>query len=273
MLALDIKNNYFEFKLVKLLPFMNEYLEILNSTPIGMVIAIFFGLSFGSFATMASYRIPRGEDIVFQPSHCPACGHRLLTLDLFPLFSWLANKGKCRHCKVSVSIRYPLIEIFTAILFVLTFYKFGFSAIGLSIYLLAICTVIIITTDLEQAQIPKQIIVVLFINAVLYRYYKEIPLEEYFVTPILGVALALIAKYAVKGKVIKLPDIVFFTITVMFINVNEIVAYLVFSASIAFLIYYITGWKGRYPIYSSLVISLFLCIIFPEQTYSSFFRA
>lgn len=70
-----------------------------------------FGIQFGSFATMASYRIPRGDDIVFTPSHCPKCNHRLTILDLFPIFSWIFFRGKCRHCKAPISPRYPLIEL------------------------------------------------------------------------------------------------------------------------------------------------------------------
>jgi len=74
------------------------------------LLGFIFGIQFGSFATMASYRVPRGEDIIFTPSHCPKCNSRLHILDLFPIFSWLCFWGKCRYCKAKISPRYPLIE-------------------------------------------------------------------------------------------------------------------------------------------------------------------
>lgn len=72
------------------------------------------GLVLGSFATMLSYRLPRGLSIVSPPSTCPRCKTRLGPADLVPLFSWLFSKGRCRHCGAPVSARYPLIELVTA---------------------------------------------------------------------------------------------------------------------------------------------------------------
>jgi prepilin signal peptidase PulO-like enzyme (type II secretory pathway) len=70
---------------------------------------------FGSFATMLSYRLPRGLSIVWPGSHCPACKSPLRPRDLAPVASWIAQRGKCRYCGVFIGWRYLLIEIAVAV--------------------------------------------------------------------------------------------------------------------------------------------------------------
>jgi leader peptidase (prepilin peptidase)/N-methyltransferase len=77
-----------------------------------------FGLVFGSFTTALSYRLPRGESVAKGRSRCPACGHTLTASDLVPVLSWVAHGGKCRHCGVKISGRYPAIELTTMALFI-----------------------------------------------------------------------------------------------------------------------------------------------------------
>ena len=79
------------------------------------------GIFFGSFSTLAVYRIPRKIDITHERSFCPNCGHRLGFLDLFPLLSFLVLGGKCRYCKEKISIRYFLIELLFGIISILFF--------------------------------------------------------------------------------------------------------------------------------------------------------
>lgn len=65
----------------------------------------------GSFVGLVAYRLPRAEPIVFGRSACPSCHTTLTARDLVPLLSWLAARGRCRHCDASLSSRYPLTEL------------------------------------------------------------------------------------------------------------------------------------------------------------------
>lgn len=78
------------------------------------------GLLVGSFLNVVIFRIPRGESIVVPGSHCPACGQALRFWELIPLISFLIQRGKCSSCQSSISWRYPLVEVLTGLLFVLT---------------------------------------------------------------------------------------------------------------------------------------------------------
>ena len=77
------------------------------------------GTLFGSFFTLAVYRIPLGKDITHERSFCPNCNHRLEFLDLIPILSYICLGGKCRYCKQKIRPRYFLLEIMSGIVFVL----------------------------------------------------------------------------------------------------------------------------------------------------------
>ena len=77
------------------------------------------GSFFGSFFTLAVYRIPKREDILFKHSYCPNCNHKLGFFDLFPIVSYLVLKGKCRYCGNKIRARYLILEILSGMSFVL----------------------------------------------------------------------------------------------------------------------------------------------------------
>jgi len=82
-------------------------------------IIFIMGAFFGSFYTLAVYRIPLGQNIVYMHSYCPKCNHKLGVLDLFPILSYIFLGGKCRYCKNPIRIRYLLLEVLSGFVFVL----------------------------------------------------------------------------------------------------------------------------------------------------------
>ncbi|ADO76999.1 prepilin peptidase [Halanaerobium praevalens] len=87
-----------------------------------MIFLIFvLGLIIGSFLNVVIYRLPKKESIVYPASHCPNCGHELTPLELIPVFSYIFLRGKCKDCGEKISIRYPIIELFTGIIFIINY--------------------------------------------------------------------------------------------------------------------------------------------------------
>ena len=86
-----------------------------------------FGLIIGSFLNVVILRFDDLKSMVKTRSHCPKCKKQIAWYDLFPFFSYLLLKGKCRSCKEKISIQYPLVEVATALVFSLLFWKFGLS--------------------------------------------------------------------------------------------------------------------------------------------------
>jgi leader peptidase (prepilin peptidase)/N-methyltransferase len=75
------------------------------------------GSCIGSFLNVVIWRLPRGESLSYPASHCPKCGHPLAAWQNVPLLGWLVLRGRCFYCKAPVSVRYPIVELFTALLF------------------------------------------------------------------------------------------------------------------------------------------------------------
>ncbi len=85
-----------------------------------LVVAVLVGLMVGSFLNVVIYRMPRNCLSIVRPrSHCPSCQTPIAWYDNLPLFSWALLNGKCRHCKGAISMRYPLVEATTGLLFFL----------------------------------------------------------------------------------------------------------------------------------------------------------
>jgi leader peptidase (prepilin peptidase)/N-methyltransferase len=86
-----------------------------------------FGLIVGSFLNVVIYRVPRGESIVHPRSRCPGCGHEIREYDNIPVLSWLILRGRCRDCHEPISARYPAVELFTGVIFLVMAVHFGFT--------------------------------------------------------------------------------------------------------------------------------------------------
>lgn len=89
-----------------------------------MVIFLFvLGLSVGSFLNVVIYRLPRKESLITPPSSCPNCHIPIKWYDNIPVVSFIILRGRCRNCGQRISLRYPIVELFTGILFVFVFLK------------------------------------------------------------------------------------------------------------------------------------------------------
>ena len=83
------------------------------------IVFFMMGAVFGSFFTLAVYRIPLHQDITHKRSYCPNCHHRLEFLDLIPILSYIFLRGKCRYCGHKIKSRYLILEVLSGLVFVL----------------------------------------------------------------------------------------------------------------------------------------------------------
>ncbi|MEL6580047.1 MAG: prepilin peptidase [Cyanobacteria bacterium J06621_12] len=122
---------------------------------IGFTIAFTFGACIGSFLNVVIYRIPAGISLVHPPSRCPKCMHPLGITENVPVFGWLWLRGRCRWCKTAISSRYPIIEAITGLVFMLVFWRFGYSleTIGYCLFLSWLISLSMI--DLDTMTLPS----------------------------------------------------------------------------------------------------------------------
>lgn len=144
------------------------------------------GTVFGSFFTLAVYRIPLRQDITHTRSYCPNCNHKLSFWDMVPIFSYTILGGKCRYCSEKIRPRYLLLEVLSGIVFVLFAISFKFDIYHIligetQVLAYAIAGVLYIATlfiiagiDKENIKIEKPVILFGFICVILYIVYLYI---------------------------------------------------------------------------------------------------
>lgn len=117
------------------------------------------GAIIGSFLNVVIYRVPRGESVVRPRSHCPNCAQPVRPRDELPVLSWLLLRGRCRDCSARISVRYPLVEALTAIVFAATAVRFAGEWWRLPAYLfLAAVGVALAAIDLDTHRLPTAIV-------------------------------------------------------------------------------------------------------------------
>jgi leader peptidase (prepilin peptidase)/N-methyltransferase len=101
--------------------------------------------------------MPKNESFVVGRSHCTMCNHTLRNRELIPLFSYIFLKGKCSECNKPISIRYPLIELINALLYVLIFFINGLSVESIIYSIISSTLIVIILIDYEHQIIPDEL--------------------------------------------------------------------------------------------------------------------
>ncbi len=130
------------------------------------VLIFVFGLVIGSFLNVCIYRIPLKESIVKSPSHCTMCNEKIKPKDLIPVLSYIILKGKCRYCKGKISVRYPLIEILNAFLYLFCYFRVGLDVVLFP--LLGLCSVLLVMSviDMDTKEIPNRLVLILLVLGV-----------------------------------------------------------------------------------------------------------
>jgi leader peptidase (prepilin peptidase) / N-methyltransferase len=125
------------------------------------VVALLGGLIAGSFVTVVSHRLPRGESIVGPRSRCPHCGAQIAAYDNVPVLSWLLLRGRAGCCGAPISPRYPLTELSLGVLYAATVVVHWGEGTAIALGLVLLTMLMTITlTDLEQRMIPNRVLLV-----------------------------------------------------------------------------------------------------------------
>jgi leader peptidase (prepilin peptidase)/N-methyltransferase len=103
-------------------------MDLLTNAPVVSFLAGLFGLIFGSFLNVCTFRWPEDESVVFPGSHCPKCGDPIRWYDNIPVVGYILLGGRCRACRDRISLQYPLVELATGLVWAGVFSYAGFSA-------------------------------------------------------------------------------------------------------------------------------------------------
>jgi prepilin signal peptidase PulO-like enzyme (type II secretory pathway) len=257
------------------------------------------GLIFGSFLSAFTYRLPRGMSVAKGRSICPKCKKQIAWYDNIPLLSYVILGGKCRNCGKHISLRYPLIELTTSLLFLFIYYYFsnciavqGTSLHGgscfyvniLSVwvlpYLLLVGTILlaILIIDLENQIIPDELVFLLFGLTFAIMLFSSV--SHFYINVFTGITAGLFLlglHLLTKGKGMGLGDVklalfggLYFgyplTITWMFLS------FIIGALVGLFLIVIGKAKFGKHVAFGPfLVVSFFITLIWGGQLISAFF--
>lgn len=144
------------------------------------IIIFIMGTLFGSFYTLAVYRIPKKIDITHTHSFCPNCNHKLGFIELIPVLSYIFLGGKCKECKQKIRPRYLILEILSGVTFVIIAYLFRIDAYNINVYTLIdfafivlylAALFIIAGIDKENIKIEKSVLYYALLVCVAYIIY------------------------------------------------------------------------------------------------------
>jgi prepilin signal peptidase PulO-like enzyme (type II secretory pathway) len=152
------------------------------------IFVFIFGLCIGSFLNCVIYRL-ESEKTLAGRSFCPHCKHTLAWYDLVPVFSYLFLFGKCRYCRRNISFQYPVVELFTATLFILVFnflgivwtLDVGIWDLASLVFLLYIASVLVVifVYDLKHYLIPDKILLPAIVIAFIYKVFMALEFSNW----------------------------------------------------------------------------------------------
>ncbi len=115
------------------------------------------GAVFGSFLNVLIYRLPRGQSVVSPPSSCPQCGERIRPWENVPILSYLVLRGRCSHCGVHISGRYPIVELLAGVTPMALHARYGFSQELAVFWPLTYVLIVLSFIDLDLRIIPDRV--------------------------------------------------------------------------------------------------------------------
>lgn len=232
----------------------------------------FLGASFGSLVSMLSYRIPRGEPIGMTRSRCPHCHTPLGITSLIPIFSWLMQRGACRHCSKPVHWRYPAIELCCMALTLTIFFMHGISLEALCLLLLGIILLTIIVIDFEHYIIPDTLQIVLVALALPYRFYIH---QATILDMLTSTSIGLITGWALhsgyymikKKHGLGMGDVKFLAVAGLWLTPEGMITFFIVSGLLGVLTgitWQLSGLGKKFPFGPALAATLMLELLYPN---------
>ncbi len=143
-----------------------------------VILIVLFGLlgtAIGSFLNVCIDRIPAGKSLVYPPSHCDACGHRLSVKDLIPVFSYLWLRRHCRYCQALIPWRVFWVELGSGLLLAFIYWQYGLSADFAITASYCYLFIVLMVIDLEHKLILNKIVYPAMVVAVIISILKLLP--------------------------------------------------------------------------------------------------
>lgn len=243
---------------------------------IGSYIAL-VGLAIGSFLNVLIYRIPLKISAVKGNSYCPNCEHKLNWLDLFPVFSYLFLRGKCRYCKEKISFRYPLVELLNGACWLTIYFIFGLNVNSLIYALVCSCLITLAFIDIDHKIIPDRFHIIIGVCGIISVFtYQNLPLLDRIIG-LFAVSLPLFLVFIFYGGM-GFGDVKLFAVSGFLLGWKLILLTILVS-SVLGAIFGITlilrkkaGGKSEIPFGPFIAFAIIICLLVGNNIISFYLR-
>ncbi len=137
------------------------------------IVAGLFGAIVGSFLNVCIHRLPRGASVVRPASACPGCGRALAWFDNVPVLSYMVLGGRCRSCREPISVRYPIVEALTALMFAGAWWLWGPSLLLAARLIFGCALIVLFAIDLEHQLLPNAITLPGIVVGFVFSFFTE----------------------------------------------------------------------------------------------------
>lgn len=244
-----------------------------------IIITFYLGAVLGSFSTALVYRVPRKQKWWgAERSKCPSCNHVLSFFDLIPIISWGVFRGRCRHCKTKVSVRYPLIELCSALACVGAYVVFGWSYELFFIVAVLPFLIALFLIDLKHMILPNQLVFIVLVIGVVRLFYLSTigafaQVSDLFVPYIAGACLYAFLPWLIgwiMTKILKkdslgFGDVKFFFTSGIWLGLDLLPHFMILSGGGAVfyaLILRVAGKGEAFPFGPALIASFYVLLLF-----------
>ena len=201
-------------------------------TWIVVLLALILGLLVGSFLNVVIYRVPEGLNrnwklqakqmldlpleqgegerfnILMPPSHCPSCKAAIKPWQNIPILSYVLLKGQCKHCHAAISLRYPLVELLTGLVFAVCAWKFGATWTALAAMVFSAYLIAMIFIDADTQLLPDQLTLPLMWGGIVFHLAAYLLQADWGITNLVDSLLGAIVGYMSLWSIFQLFKLV-----------------------------------------------------------------
>ena len=197
-----------------------------------VLLALLLGLLVGSFLNVVIYRVPEGLNrnwklqakqmldlpleqgegerfnILMPPSHCPSCKAAIKPWQNIPILSYVLLKGQCKHCHTAISLRYPLVELLTGLVFAVCAWKFGVTWTALAAMVFSAYLIAMIFIDADTQLLPDQLTLPLMWGGIVFHLAAYLLQADWGITTLVDSLLGAIVGYMSLWSIFQLFKLV-----------------------------------------------------------------
>ena len=201
-------------------------------TGLVVLLALILGLLVGSFLNVVIYRVPEGLNrnwklqakqmldlpleqgegerfnILMPPSHCPSCKSAIKPWQNIPILSYVLLKGQCKHCHAAISLRYPLVELLTGLVFAVCAWKFGATWTALAVMVFSAYLIAMIFIDADTQLLPDQLTLPLMWAGIVFHLAAYLLQADWGITTLVDSLLGAIVGYMSLWSIFQLFKLV-----------------------------------------------------------------